>query len=244
MGGLARRATYFMESHSDDSQKLKIAGGFEFAHKGVPSVQKDLLAALKQAFEFFDYDFGLLSKTENDAFEQAGIAPPESWKSVEQSPFRVKKLADGKTVGFLFFPSLADGQGVCDEKTLAKLSAQVVSLKSEVDLLVGVCDWGLLGERDYLARASLNMPHILLGSGRGGGVTGDLVAGGKVYYVRAYDRGRTVAEIHVSAWPRGKKEFLWEKGNTISSELIVLNHSFRDDLKIDQLFSNIDLNNH
>nr|WP_243546254.1 hypothetical protein [Pseudodesulfovibrio tunisiensis] len=218
--------------HEADSPTLRVGGGFEFMHKAGPVPEPASLSALAKALNFMKYDLGLLAEAETDALRDAGIGLDGAWHSAEDHPFTTVVLPSGKRIGFLRYPELRGDDEVPSSALLKKVRFQVREHRSKVDLLIGMSDWGWIGEREYLAGSSDDMPHILLGSGRGSGVNGRLNNAGNCIWVRPYDKGRTVSEIRVSALPGPNPDFKWNNLDTVSVKAVGLRDNIADNPEV------------
>ena len=138
------------------------------------------------------YDIGLLANGEADALNDAGVMA-EGWrKTATEAPFTIIKSSTGDEIGFIRFPSLPNGEDIPSPDLIKKITKIVKKERDNVRLLVGLSDWGWVGEREYLAQNLDFVPDFLFGSGRGSGVNGRLEANGRCAWVRPYDKGRTV----------------------------------------------------
>lgn len=186
-----------------------------------------ILSALAKAFEFMKYDVGLLSQGE--ARVMGGNVKIDTIRhTAEETPFSVVLSPNEDKIGFLRFPSLPNGQDVPSEKLIKRITKIVKEEQANVRLLVGLSDWGWVGEREYLAQNPENVPDLLLGSGRGSGVNGRLGANDRCLWVRTYDKGRTLSEIQIFAWPERTSSFTWDKPNSINTLSIGLGDQYQD----------------
>lgn len=216
-----------------------MAGGYEFLHPVEDVHSPDLLRSLGRAYTVMEYDAGFLSAREKKTLRRAGVALPAAWKNASDAMYREHVLKNGKRVGLLVFPPLPDGADIPDEATLEMIAASVRKARKRNDILVGVSDWGIIAEREYLTHASSDVPDILLGSGRGTGIRGQILAGGRTFFVRPYGQGKSINRIDVLKWPERKASFKWTPREGIHSSLIILNNRYYDNLKINQILSNV-----
>ncbi len=232
-----------MDVYRSDSPTLKVAGGFEFTHRAGPVSGRPLLEAMTKAYSFMQYDVALLTERESQALHQAGVTPPAPWKTHSESAFREMVLPHGKRVGFIVFPPLPEGAELPDDALLETIGKEVRKAVAGVDLLIGLSDWGIIAEREYLSRRPKNAPDILLGSGRGTGIRGQIMNEGRIFYARSYDKGKAINRIEILRWPRRHGEFMWISGENIALSLISLDNHYYDNLKINEIFSKVDLSN-
>lgn len=201
------------------------------------------MRALAKAYAFLDYDVALLTSREASLFEEAGVAPPAPWQTRKQSDFRELVLGNGKRVQVLVFPPLPKDSDMPDDSTFESIGRAVRKARANADLVIALCDWGIVAEREYLARKPKDAPHILLGSGRGTGIRGQVMLEGRLLYVRSYDKGKAVNRVEILKWPQGA-DFTWIPKENVVSSLIVLDNRYYDSLKIEEIFSKVDLSNH
>nr|WP_147821385.1 hypothetical protein [Salidesulfovibrio onnuriiensis] len=239
---MARRATFFKDVYQSDAPTLKIAGGFEFTHRAGPQPGAELLEAMARAYVFLGYDAALLTRREAAAFEEAGVVPPAPWATYEQSACRELVLENGKKVEVVVFPPLPKDSDMPDDGTFAKIARSVRQARKKGDLVIGLCDWGIVAEREYLARKPKDAPHLLFGSGSGTGIRGQVMLDGRLLYVRSYDKGKAINQVEILKWPQ-EGDFVWIPSENVLSTLVVLDNRYYDSLKIEKIFSNVDLSN-
>lgn len=189
------------------------------------------------------YDVALLTSREACLLMESGIAPARPWMTYKQAPYRQVVLPDGRKVGFIVFPPLPKGSDLPDGGTFLSISKAVTKAKARAELVVALSDWGIVAEREYLAKAPMNMPHILLGSGMGTGIRGQVMADGRILYARSYTKGKAVNTIEVGQWPAKNDDFRWIRGVNITPSLTSLTDRYYGNLKINEIFSNVDQSN-
>ena len=188
----------------------------------------EVLNGLAKSFDLMKYDIGLLAKDEAAALNDAGVVA-ESWqKTAIDAPFTVVQSKNGNKIGFMRFPSLPNGEDIPSADLIRKITKAVKKERDNVRLLVALSDWGWVGEREYLAQNSDFVPDFLFGSGRGSGVNGRLEADERCIWVRPYDKGRTVSEIQVYAWPDRSASFSWEEPDNIRTLSTGLGDQYQD----------------
>ncbi len=225
---MARRATYFLDADKDENPKLFVSGGWEFVRpNGIPSTSKQL-SGLATSYNIMNYDIAFLGKQEAEILKKYGVTADNGRKTSEQSPFSAITMDSGASVGFLRLPSLNTDDDTPSNSLVKKISRLVKMYRPKVQLLIGLSDWGWLGERDYLAKAPKDMPDILLGSGSGSGVNGRIEADGRCVWVRPYDKGRTVSEVQVFTWPDRTKPFTWNTPEKITILSVGLGDQYQD----------------
>ncbi|QGY41140.1 hypothetical protein GM415_13720 [Pseudodesulfovibrio cashew] len=195
----------------------------------------ELVAGLAKAYDLMKYDVAMLGRNEADFFAKAGIAPDRNRKTAEEEPFTVIHTSEGASVGFLRFPSLGEGENIPSPKLIDRITASIKTKRDNVDLLVALSDWGWVGEREYLGQNPEYVPDILLGSGLGSGVVGRLLADRRCAWYRPYDKGMTVIEAQVLAWPDRTKPFAWSEPDNLRSLSIGLGDQYPDNPEVSKI---------
>lgn len=241
---MARRAAYLLDASQLHKPAVTVAGAYEFMHRTGNLPSAAFLQAMCESFSHMQYDIGVLSKQEQAVFTSLNIASPKGWMTHDDHPIRLWDVGDGHTVAFVFLPSLPSSTALVSGAIRNKVVKLMEQALSQSNLVVALSDWGGRAERDYLSSIEDEpCPDIFLGSGSGSGVVGLVIAHGRVYYVRSYEKGKAVNRISILAWPRKKKAFEWVRKKNIVSDLIVLDDSFTESLIINQIFSKVDLSN-
>jgi len=225
---VARRATYFFDVHKTDAPRMLVSGGWEFMRPEGEKPASQVLNGLAKSFDLMKYDVGLLAQGEAIAMNDAGVVS-ESWrKTAKDEPFTVIESSNGDKIGFLRFPSLPKGVDMPSANLINEISKAVKKERDNVRLLIGLSDWGWVGEREYLAQNPDFAPDFLFGSGRGSGVNGRIEADGRCVWVRPYDKGRTVSEVQVYTWPGRTGSFEWKEPDNIKSLSTGLGDQYND----------------
>ncbi len=199
---------------------------------GDPVPSDTELEGLARSYDIIRYDVGLLGKEEAQALKEAGVKADASRKTFQESQFAVATLKDGAKVGFLRLPSLRAGRDIPSPELIKKISTSIKEKRKEVKLLVALSDWGWAGEREYLAQNPEAVPDFLFGSGAGSGINGRIQADGRCVWVRPYDKGRTVNEVQVYAWPDRSKPVEWKEPDNLRSLSIGLGDQYEDNKEI------------
>ncbi|WP_394699954.1 hypothetical protein [uncultured Pseudodesulfovibrio sp.] len=215
---------------------LLVSGGWEFFRpNGNPGLTKTMVS-LSKAFNAMHYDVGLLTAREAKALTEDDV-PRWPWqKTAEEEPFTVQEIDGGRKIGFMRYPSLAPKADGPSEALVAKLSKEIKAYRAQVDLLIGLCDWGWVAESDYLKSNPSQVPDMLFGSGGGSGINGRIQADGRCLWVRPYDKGRSLVEVNILQWPERENSFAWEEAKNYTSASIGMNDAIEDNPEIDALF--------
>ena len=191
-----------------------------------------ILTSTAKAFDTIGYDAGFLSPDEGLLLKKQGVTPPFWQKTEAQAPFTIATTTEGDRIGFLRFPPLNDKAEGPPREIMDRLSQDIEKYRQTVRLLVGMSDWGWLGEQEYLSAKPKYVPDILLGSNRGSGVNGRIKADGRCLWVRAYDKGRSIVEITIFEWPDRKNSFAWNPATNYKTKSIGLNDQIKDNAAV------------
>lgn len=189
---------------------------------------QDFLNSLANAYELMKYDVALLGRTEAERFDEVGATTDSNRKTADDRPVSKIIIASGKSIAFVRLPSMSTGTDIPLETNVKTISDTIRSIRDSVDLVVGMSDWGWVGEREYLAMNPEIVPDLLLGSGLGSGVDGRVEAEGRCIWVRPYDKGRTVCELQIMEWPDRSKPFSWHEPDNFMSISTALGDQYPD----------------
>lgn len=234
---MARRATYFFDVRESDSPSLSVSGGWEY----LPATEDDtpgvpLLRQLAKAFEYLKYDVSFIGRDEARRLSDLGVAPENTRLSAKEEPITVRVTPDGHRIGFLRLPSLPEGEHIPSPELIKEIAGIIKRERANTDLLVGIADWGWVGEREYIGQSPEFMPDILLGSGLGSGAIGRMDDNRRCSWNRPYEKGKTVVEVQLFAWPDRTKPAAWEAQDAIQSISIGLGDKYLDNPDVDALF--------
>lgn len=216
---------------------MMVSGGWEYLPKteGDPPAAPQL-RQLAKAFEYLEYDVAFIGREEQKRLADLGVSTDKSRKTAEEEPITVRVTPDGHRVGFIRLPSLPEGEHVPSAKLVGQIAEWIKRERAKTDLLVGLSDWGWVGEREYIGQSPEYMPDILLGSGLGSGAVGRMDDNRRCSWNRPYEKGKTVIEVQLYAWPDRTKSSTWEAQNTIQSISIGLGDEYLDNPDVDALF--------
>lgn len=206
---------------------MLVAGTNEFSRARATLPDAKTLAVLREAYASLKYDLGIASKDEVAAFKEAKVALPAGFQST--GPLGEKNFTiNGKHVCFLIFPEIGSAKEA-PEQLMATIEATVRKKRAEADLIVGLSPWGYWAEQAYLKASPRHAVDILLGSGPGVEIPGAAMADGRVWWVRAYGRGKYVLRIDVEKWP-SKDDHVWSQNGNIRTEPVVLTDGYVEDI--------------
>lgn len=153
-------------------------------------------------------------------------------KTSEEVPITILTTQNGDKIGFVRFPSLGQGNDIPEPELISRIGRQIKLLRNKVRLVVGLSGWGWLGENEYLMKNPKTVPDLLLGSGRGSGLNGRVLADDRCIWVRSYDKGRSICEIQIYEWPDRKNSFAWTVSKNYNTSSIGLNDTYKDNPEV------------
>jgi len=224
---VARRATYFFDFQSS-APYLLVSGGWEFMDTKGNKPSPQVINGLAKAFDLMKYDIGLLAQGEADGMDKTLLPLDSTRKTARSEPVKVVTTSTGDRIGFIRLPSLPKGEDVPSKKMIQKISLMVKKEQEQVKLLIALSDWGWIAEREYLAQNPTYVPDILMGSGYGSGVSGRIQADKRCFWIRPYDKGRTLCEIEIFNWPDRTTKFEWEAPADIKALSVGLGDQYQD----------------
>lgn len=203
MGGLARRAALIEEKRklSDPGTvRLFIAGPYE-----IEDIDENKSPAAKapkvvgQAYESLRFDAMMLTPA-----DAAVLGPdlPESLRTwvapVGKVTARVLERGNLR-IGLVYFPVLATLETQPSATDMEEVRKQARTLRSEVDVVIGVSAWGLASEKAFLDKyKGAEQPlDVLLGGGHGSGNRGQLEADGATAWMRPFSKGKAVNSVRL-----------------------------------------------
>jgi hypothetical protein len=214
---------------------LLVSGGWEFINPNGTMPDKRVLESLLQAYQMLNYDIGLVGAFEAENLGLLGLAVEPARKTAAEAPFTVLTTTGGDAVGFIRFPSLPPGEDTPSSDLIKTIATRVRAARPSVRLLVGLSDWGWIGEREYLAQNPADVPDMLLGSGRGSGVNGRIEADGRCLWVRPYDKGKTVSNVQIMTWPDGNGPLSWSIPDVVKPSTVGLGDQYQDNPDVDAI---------
>ena len=201
-------------------------------HGLYPAQARVLVDALKT----MDYDFGSLTEFESELFEDAGVEPPDGWVVLDEPRLATLSTPDGHKVALVLFPDLPEGEDRPSKNLVRKLEKLMAGAREDHDLVLAVSPWGMWPEKDYLNETEAG-PDILLGAGPGMEVQGTFMARDRVFWVRAYSKGKSINRIDLMAWP-DKADRTWTPDDdTIRAEFGTLRDTVPEDPEVLDILS-------
>jgi hypothetical protein len=206
---------------------LILGGPWEFKKSGTAAPEQTILRSLARAFDQVDYDLIVLSGEEAQLFSKHGLALQAGVVSNGSGQVEIFSTAVGR-VAVITLPPL-DGNFVMPNhgmiETVRALSA---SARTGADLVVAISPWGAQGERFLLEKSAPDI-DILLGSGPGPGVPGQITNRAQTLWARPYDKGQTVTSIVIKLPLGSPGSHKWVSGANVESKPVPLIQSVPED---------------
>ena len=192
-----------------------------------------VLPVLAKAYGLLGYTLGYLGAAEGKALADAGAPLPPGFLVAGEAPQKAVYAVGANKIGVVFFPELGRAANPGDAVVQA-IERAAASLRPEVKLVIGVSPWGSDAERYYLEHARPAV-DVLFGGGPGIGLTARPDATGKVLWMRAFGKGKTLDTLELTAWPGGV-DFTWRDKGNYAFQVISLGDDFAAKPEIDALF--------
>ncbi|MBA4357386.1 MAG: hypothetical protein C0405_06635 [Desulfovibrio sp.] len=209
---------------------LILTGAYDFAqyqaHK--PPTRKRL-EFMTRAYDLLHNDLVFMAPYERAVMAKAGLQPRPGWHGSD----RLEQLLLGPDaahkIGVILLPPLSDAAPALPPALVRQIEDAVRTLRATTKLVVAMSPWGYTYEQDLLKTAG-PLPDILLGSGPGIGLVGNISAGGKTLWIRSFSQGKAMSRIDILAWPEhGNPNFKWTEEQNIRMTLFGLTDQYQDD---------------
>ncbi len=210
---------------------LILTGAYDFAqfqaHK--PPTRKRL-EFMAKAYDLLHNDLVFVSPFERALVAKAGLQPRKGWHGSDMLEMHVLG-AEATQVGVLLLPPLPEG-GPLPPALIRQIADAVRTLRAKTRLVVALSPWGYVREQEFL-KADGPMPDLLLGSGAGIGLVGNIEAKGKTLWIRAFAQGKSLSRIDILAWPdHANAHFKWTEEQNIRMTLFGLTDQYLEDQKM------------
>ncbi len=226
-GGLARRASVLAEFAAKNIPTLILAGPGEFyADRGHQDASDTRILAGVQAkaFAAMPYAAVYLSAPAAAWLQKNKAATPASAVPLRDAPVSRSFVRGKLSIGVVFFPPAAGKGGTPTPGQTDAVLAAARDLAPTSALLIGVSPWGMQTE-NLLMRRFAGSFHILLGSGEGLGLPGQVTLPEQPLgplWARAENMGRSVVVLDILSPPGRDPHFHWTEGINFSSREIPL----------------------
>lgn len=234
IGGLPRRSTVFMELRANPEhaqQTVFLAGGNEFFPDDLMRAEKGNLKTLVAGYEHLGYDLGAYTPEEAQWLASGAAAPPGGWIAFGQAPQTRIVEKGGARIGVILFPAMPADTREIPHQTRQAIEAAAQGVRYAVDLVVGVCPWGIEMEEAFLSSGKAAL-DIVFGSGPGRGVQTKLFFDGATLLVHPYPKGEVVNLVTVTSFPERTPGWAWRLNGNIISDIRVLRKEVASDMEM------------
>ena len=217
------------QSATKDAPVYFLAGGYEFVQyltQTPPSHKR--LEFMAKAFDVLHHDLLFVTPAERAVLAKAGVKPRGGWLGSEHLEQHILHSEGGPRVGVILLPPLPPTASALPSAMVRQVEDAVRSLRATTKLVVAMSPWGYGYEQELLKTAG-PLPDILLGSGPGIGLTGNIAAEGKTVWIRAFTQGKSVSRIEILALPEHNSNFKWTEEKNIRMTLFGLIDQYQED---------------
>ena len=184
---------------------------------------------MAKAFDLLRNDLVFVSPYERAILAKAGMHPHRSWRGSDHLEQHVLGPDAAHRVGVLLLPPLPDGATSPPPVLVRQIEDAVRTLRVKTQLVVAMSPWGYTLEQQLLNTGG-PLPDLLLGSGLGIGLVGNIAASGKTLWVRAFAQGKSMSRIDILAWPdHTSVNFKWTEEQNIRMTLFGLTDQYQED---------------
>ena len=234
LGGLGRRASYFMQMRKADDRAVFISGPFEF--RPLPGVkQRDAVAdkgiapALAEAYSLLHYDLMVTTASESQWLGGSGAKAPAGLLQLGDKPSVVMLSRAGLRIGVVLFP-----ESDAPESQYAGVAEAVRTVRPQADMVLGVSSWGERAENKFLDSGGAGL-DMLLGSGSGMGYGCHSMHQGKPLWRRPVVDAWGTLQVDVLAKPSPGEG--WTDGREYTSSIRWMDETLPLDPKVSAIFS-------
>jgi hypothetical protein len=174
------------------------------------------------------HDLLFVTPFERGLLAKAGIKSNARWVGSQRLETHVLHAEGGPRVGVLILPPLAASARNVPPALAAEIAAAVQKLRATTKIVVAMSPWGYAMEQEYL-QGQGPLPDVLLGSGPGLGLTGQLAAGGRTAWIRSFAQGKSISRIEIFAWPERSSTFKWTEEQNIRMTIFGLTDAYQED---------------
>lgn len=219
---------------------LVLAGAYEFAQFQAqkPPTRKRLEFMVK-AFDLLRNDLVYVTPYERGILTQAGVQPSKLWRGSNRLEQHMLGKDSAHRVGVLLLPTLPDGATTLPLALVQQIEGAVRTLRAKARLIVAMSPWGYSLEQELL-KSDGPLPDVLLGSGVGIGLVGNISPKGKTLWIRAFTQGKSMSRIDILAWPdHADANFKWTEEQNVRMTLLGLTDHYMEDSHMLSLMQNM-----
>lgn len=215
-----------------------MAGPYEFLEPEKTDCAPDVAKALTAAYALLAAEAGFLAPEEAAMLASKGLKPPKNWQPGGAAQQTVLLETPAGTVGVLLLPFADPAKPVGPETLKAAVDA-ARALKSRAALVAVVSPWGLAAE-NQLAQMADGAIHLLLGAGPGVGMRGRYMDNNRLLWVRAFEKGKSVSRIDMTALPGVGKDAAWKDNENVTVDAPQMDEGVSEDKAVEALFEWLD----
>ncbi|MBU1039929.1 MAG: hypothetical protein KKF77_02370 [Proteobacteria bacterium] len=185
---------------------------------------------MAKAFDLLHNDLVFVTPYERAYMAKIGVRPHKGWYGSDHLEQHV--LGAAHKIGVVLLPPLPDGADAPPAALLSQIQSAVLALRAKTRLVVVMSPWGYSMEQKLLNSAG-TMPDVLLGSGIGIGLVGNIEAKGRTLWIRAFTQGKSMSRLDILDWPdHANDKFKWTEGQNIRMTLLGLTDQYQEDKHI------------
>jgi hypothetical protein len=218
------------QSAPKEAPVLILTGAYDFAQfQAQKPPTRKRLEFMVRAYDLLRSDLVFVTPYERSVMAKAGVPPHKAWRGSDQLEQHLLGPDPAHRIGVLLLPPLPDGAAALPQDLVRQIEDAVRKLRAKSWLVVAMSPWGYTHEKELL-EAGGPLPDLLLGSGPGIGLVGNIAAKGKTLWVRAYAQGKSVSRIDILAWPdHANINFKWTEEQNIRMTLFGLTDQYQED---------------
>jgi len=184
---------------------------------------------MAKAFDLLRNDLVFVSPYESVILAKAGVPPHKGWHGSDRLEQHILGLDAAHRIGVLLLPPLPEGASTPPAALVRQIEEAVLTLRAKTRFVVAMSPWGYALEQELL-KAQGPLPDLLLGSGNGIGLVGNISAKGKTLWVRAFAQGKSMSRIDILAWPdHANVNFKWTEEQNVRMTLFGLTDTYVED---------------
>ncbi|MBU1230832.1 MAG: hypothetical protein KKA55_03975 [Proteobacteria bacterium] len=219
---------------------LILAGAYEFAQfqaQKPPTPKR--LEFMAKAFELLRNDLVFAAPYEREVMSRAGVSPRQGWHGSRRLELHILGPDAAHRIGVILLPPLPAPATDLPLALVRQLADAVRKLRASARLVVAMSPWGYMGEQELLKNGG-PLPDVLLGSGPGIGLTGNIAAGGKTLWIRSFSQGKSMSRLDILAWPdHGDPNFKWTEEKNVRMTLVGLTDQYQEDPQVLSLMQSL-----
>jgi hypothetical protein len=211
-----------------------LAGPYELKHPGRQSPDVHKIPLLSQIFSLLNYDLGVYCSKifPNATQENNGFL--KDWTQLNETSQEKIFSFDTHKVACLIFPEDPQTDTSSWEAVIQAIQEKAKLLRDKTDLIIGISPWGWQAEQLFI-KNNHGAVDILLGSGHGPAIRGQLSKDKKTLWVRPYSKGKVITRIKISYLTNRETPRQWTLNQNITPGYIALNSNIQGDSQVTSL---------